>query len=338
MTKNWVFITGGSGYIGSHVAACIKNNTDHDVMIIDRRSQQLRHTTLFCDSYVDEDYTSFVSQSAIKDYSPKTLIHLAAKSTVGPSMVDPLGTWQENVGKMQKLLEFCVNSNVKNIIFASSSAVYDDQETAVVETSQLCPISPYATTKLVGEMMLKDWYGAHGIRSISFRFFNVAGSHPIHDLGELNGSSHLMAKIMESAVHGSPFTVFGKDWPTPDHTAIRDYTHVMDIADAIVLGMNWLPNNPGSHVINLGGNNPLSVQHVINTTETLLGKNLPYRYGPRRDGDGAQRWSNNLLAYQLLGWEPKRNLADIIRDSYKWYNSAIYKTLTQSSILHDEIS
>jgi UDP-glucose 4-epimerase len=333
--SKWVFVTGGSGYIGSHVSAAIKDSTDYNVMLIDKRSMNLRHTTIFSDMFADEDFTSPISQAAIQDYKPKMLIHLAAKSTVGPSMTNPSDTWTENVVKMQKLLDFCVNSGVKNVIFASSSSVYKDQDFAVSEDCELQPISPYATTKLVGEMILKDWFGAHGINSISFRFFNVAGAHPIHDLGELNGATHLMAAVLESAVHGTPFTVFGKDWNTNDKTAIRDYTHVMDVADAIIKGMNWLPKNPGAHTFNLGGNNPRSVQQVIDTAEMLIGKNLPYRYGPRRAGDSEKRASDNGLAQRILGWKPSRDLNDMILDGLKWYNSQTYTALTHAGIRYE---
>jgi len=331
MTK-WIFVTGGNGYIGSHVASQLKDHTDYSVMLIDRRANQLPHTSRYCDLLADEDFVSPIVQDALKEYRPEAVIHLAANSTVGPSMLDPTATWDNNVTKTLQMLQCCERNSVKNIIFASSSSVYADQEFAVDESSRLAPYSPYATTKMVGEMMLKDWYGAHGMRSVSFRFFNVAGSHPTYDLGELYGSSHLLAKIMESAVYGNDFTVYGRDWATPDQTAIRDYTHVMDISDAILRAVAWLPNNPGAHTMNLGGGCGHSVQTVIDTTEMLLGKQLPYRYGDRRDGDSAKRFSNNTLAFDQLGWKPSRSLNDMILDSYKWYNSAMFKALTQANI------
>lgn len=333
MTK-WIFITGGNGYIGSHIAAQLKDTTDYSVMLIDRRAKQLPHTTRYCDIVADEDFASPVIKDAIRDYRPAAVVHLAANSTVGPSMLNPADTWENNVIKTVSLLECCARNSIRNFIFASSSSVYADQDSAVDETSLLAPYSPYASTKLAGEMLLKDYYGAHGLRSVSFRFFNVAGSHNKYDLGELNGSSHLLAKVMESAVHNSDFTVFGRDWPTPDLTAIRDYTHVMDIADAVLKAIEWLPQNPGSHAINLGGGQGYSVQTVIDTAEMLLGKQLSYRYGPRRDGDSAMRFSNNSKALELLNWKPSRSLNEMILDSYKWYNSNMYQSLTQANILY----
>ena len=328
----WIFITGGCGYIGSHLAAQIKDNTDYSVMLIDRRARELSYTAKYCDVFADEDFTSLVVQQAIQEYKPVAIVHLAANSTVSPSMINPSDTWNNNIINTQKLLDYCNLYRVRNVIFASSSSVYADQNYAVDERSPISTYSPYATTKRAGEMMLKDWYGAHGIRSVSFRFFNVAGAHPKYDLGELHGSSHLLARVMEAATMGTAFTVFGRDWSTPDKTAIRDYTHVMDICDAVLRAIEWLPDNPGAHIMNLGGGQGYSVQQVIDTTEMLLSKELPYRYGERRDGDSAMRFSNNELALKLLGWKPTRSLQDMILDGFKWYNSEVYKQLTHAGI------
>jgi len=330
--KEWIFITGGCGYIGSHLAAQLKELTNYSVMLVDRRAKELSHVQPYCDIFADEDFVSDVMVNAIKDYKPKAIVHLAADSTIGPSMVNPYSTWENNVVKTVRMLDVCKSSGVDNIIFASSSAVYADQDGAVSENSPLNPISPYATTKMVGEIALNDWYLAHGIKSVSFRFFNVAGAHPKYELGSLYGSSHLLSKIMDSALNNTTLTVFGNDWPTEDGTAIRDYTHVLDITDAIIKAIDWIPYNPGAHTMNLGSGKGYSVESMINTTEMLLGKTIPYKYGTRRNGDSAIRYSNNDLAKELIGWVPSRNIKDIILDSYKWYNSMTYKSLTNSNI------
>jgi UDP-glucose 4-epimerase len=330
--KKWIFITGGCGYIGSHIAAQIKDTTDYSVMLIDKRAKELSHTVKYCDIYADEDFTSKITQDAIQQYQPETIIHLADTNDFSSSMINPFTTWENNVVNVQRLLMCCERNMIKNVIFASSGSVYAENNIALDENSKLLPHSPYDTTKIVGEMMLKDWYGAHGIRNVSFRIFNVAGAHTKYDLGELNGSPRLLAKIMESATIGKDFTVFGKDWNTPDNTAIQDYIHVMDVAEAIVKSISWLPDNPGSHVVNLGSGQGYSVQTIIDTTEMLLSKELPYRYGDRRDGDVGIRISNNKSLRDFFNWEPKRTLNDMILDGYKWYNSELYKILTQVGI------
>jgi UDP-glucose 4-epimerase len=333
--SKWIFLTGGSGYIGSHVAAQIKTLTDYSIMLIDRRSNMLPHTTKYCDVFADEDFSSHVVIQAMRDYQPEMVIHLAADSTIGPGIMAPFDTWDNNVIKTLQMLRACSVHGIKKVVFASSSSVYADSDNAVSESSPCAPCNPYARTKFAIEHALQDCYTAFGISSMSLRFFNVAGAHNRYDLGELHGSSHLLARIMESAVHGTPLQVFGRDWPTPDGTAIRDYIHVMDVVDAIMRSIKWLENNQGARMVNLGSGNGVSVQSMIDTTEMLLNKELPYLYAPRRPGDSAKRFSDNGLAYELLGWKPSMSLSDMIRDSYKWYSCDTYKNLTNLGIHHE---
>lgn len=329
----WLFVTGACGYIGSHLSAQLKTSTAYNLMQIDRRSKSLPHTTQFCDTFADEDFASDLMLQCIHQYKPETVIHLAASSTIGPGQTNPLEYWDNNVSKTIKLLNACVNAKVKNFIFASTSSVYAD--TSVIEAGPVDPLTAYAKTKYAIELALQDCWHSYKLNSISFRFFNAAGSHNFYDLGELYGSTHLVAKIMEALVHKEPLTVFGKDYDTPDGTAIRDYTHVMDIVDAITLGMPWLHNNPGCHTVNLGSGSGHSVQEVIDKTEEIINTTVPYRYGNRRDGDSAKRVANIELANNLLGWKPKRTIHNIIQDSYKWYNSTTYKQLYNNKIWYD---
>lgn len=331
----WIFVTGASGYIGSHLCACLKETTAYNVMQIDLRAKLLPHTTMYCDLYADEDFASDIVMQAIRDYQPYCIVHLAASSTIGPGMKDPLEYWDNNCTKTLSLIKACINHNVKNFIFASTSAVYADVDDPVSEQGLLKPTNAYARTKHAVELALDDCYNAYGLNSTCFRFFNAAGSHQLFDLGELKGSSHLIARIMEAAVHKTPFNVFGTDYPTQDGTAIRDYIHVMDVVDAIVKSIEWLPNNSGHHIFNLGSSKGHSVQEIINTTEQLLNIELPYRYAERREGDSAKRYANIEKARNLLDWTPKRNINEIIQSSYKWYNSSVYKKLVANGILAD---
>lgn len=329
----WIFLTGACGYIGSHLSAHLKSNTSYNLMQIDLLAKNLSHTTRYCDIFADEDFSSDVVLQSINQYKPHTVIHFAASSTIGPGQLDPIGYWYNNVNKTIKLLETCVHAGVKNFIFASTSSVYDDM--AVLESSPVNPITAYARTKYAIEMALRDCHYSYGLNCISFRFFNAAGSHPFYDLGELYGSSHLVAKIMESIVHKTTLTVFGKDYETEDGTAVRDYTHVMDIVDAVSNSIEWLDQNPGCHVFNLGSGQGNSVQSVIDRTEQILNTSVPYRYGPRRDGDSAFRIADINMAKNILGWSPNSSLDDIIKDSFKWYNSSIYKDLYIKKVWYD---
>lgn len=329
----WIFLTGACGYIGSHLSAHLKTHTNLNLMQIDRRAKLLPHTTRYCDIFADEDFASNIVLNSIEQYKPHTVIHFAASSTIGPGQTDPLKYWHNNVNNTIKLLDTCVRANVKNFIFASTSSIYDD--ISVTETSPVNPITAYARTKYSIELALKDFYHSYGLNSISFRFFNAAGAHNFYDIGELYGSTHLIAKIMEALVHNIPLTVFGRDYPTDDGTAIRDYTHVLDIADAVTNSIQWLDQNPGCHTFNLGSGQGSSVQSVIDRTEQILNTTVPYRYGSKRDGDGIKRVADISNASNILQWTPKRTLDDIIRDSFKWYNSSVYKDLYIKKIWYD---
>jgi UDP-glucose 4-epimerase len=329
----WIFLTGACGYIGSHLSAELKSRTSYNLMQIDQRAKSLPHTTRFCDIFADEDFASPLVLSSIMQYRPETLIHLAASSTIGPGQSHPLKYWKNNVSSTIKLINACVDAGVENFIFASTSSVYDD--TSTIETGPINPITAYARTKYAIEMALADCWHSHRLKSLSFRFFNAAGAHNFHDLGELYGSTHLIAKIMEGLVHQNTLTVFGRDYDTPDGTAIRDYTHVLDIVDAIITGIDWLKTGKGYHTVNLGSGSGYSVQQVINQTESLFNLSVPYRYGDRRDGDSAKRIADISLAQEMLNWQPTRNLDDIIRDSYKWYSSYTYRDLYTKKIWYD---
>ena len=333
--SDWIFITGGSGYIGSHIAATIKEKTDNKIMIIDTRSKQLQHTVKFCDIYADEDFSSKTVHNAIMDYKPRAIIHCAATSTVPKGYSNPADMWKNNVVKTIGLFESCVSAGVDTVLFASSSSIYADSNDAVTEESTISPISAYASTKLAVEHILRDFNVAYGLNSASLRFFNAAGAHPAYDLGELHGSTHLISRIMESAVHNLPFNVFGRDWPTVDGTCIRDYTHVCDIADAVLATLEWKNANTGCHYFNIGSGKSYTVQEIIDRTEMLLSKQLPYRYLQRRPGDTAKRYSSSALIETTTGWKPSRTLDDIIRDSWKWYNSHSYDVLTRTNIWAD---
>ena len=328
----WIFVTGGSGFIGSHMCVHLKSTIPDRVMLIDRRAKSMTHTTRYCDMFADEDFSSKIVLQSIRDFSPKYVIHFAASSTIGPGIKNPKDYWNNNVSKTLQLLDTCVESGVQNFIFASTSSVYDDVDYAVSEESKCNPTNTYSRTKFSIEHALQDYYKAYGLHSISFRFFNAAGAHPFYELGELNGSSHLIAKIMEGIVHNTPFTIFGRDYDTVDGTGLRDYTHVMDIIDAIMKGIDWLPQNPGSHIINLGAGNGYTVQQVVDTAEKLFNVELSYRYGPRRDGDTSKRFADISKAKTLLDWAPTRTIEDILTNSLKWYKSGIYSSLTSNGI------
>lgn len=332
MTEKWIFITGGCGYIGSHLAAVLKEKTDYKVLLIDKRAADLKHTIRYSDLFADEEFDSSLIQKCLYDQHPVAVVHLAAVPTITAGIIDPIEQWKVNVSQTINLIETCMSANIENFIFASTSAIYADSDDAVTENSPLNPINSYASTKLAIEHLLRDCWISHEFPSISLRFFNAAGAHNQYDLGELHGSTHLLSSVMNAAVNNGAFNIFGRDWPTPDGTAIRDYTHVLDIADAIIASIEWSKTNKGCHTFNVGKGFGNSVQEMVNTTERILNKELLYRYGPRREGDSAKRFANIDKIVKEIGWTPKRTLDDIVRDEFKWYNSVTYRNLLDASI------
>lgn len=332
--SDWIFITGGCGYIGSHIAAQLKSNTVHNVMIIDKRGASLPHITKYCDLFADEDLSSTVTLQAIGDYKPDTIIHCA--EDVGPAkmLLNPISIWEENVNKTVELLRTAASSGVRKFIFFSTAEVYADSDSEKTENHPLLPMRSNSRSKLSIEYLLRDCYVAHGISSISFRTFNICGSHNIYDLGHFYGAPYLIPRIMESAVLGNTLEIFGNDFHTPDGTAVRDYLHVMDLSDAVEKSIKWLDFNPGAYAMNLGSGIGTSVQEMVNLSESLLGKNIPYVYGDWRTGDPPFRLADITTIKQSIGWKPKRTNNDIILDSYKWYSSRTYRDTVAAGISH----
>lgn len=332
MTDKWIFITGGCGFIGGNLAAVIKNNTNYKVLLIDKRAKQLAHTIRYSDLYADEEFDSDLIRDTIFQYNPVAIVHLAGTSSISSGLIDPINQWKGNVDKTLNLVKMCMESEIKNFIFASTSSIYKDSDEAISETGELDPTNSYSSGKLAVEHILRDCWISNKFSSISLRMFNASGAHHHLDLGELPGNSHILPSMMNATVNNIPFSIFGRDWPTEDKTAIRDYIHVLDIADAIIDSIEWSQSNKGCHIFNVGSGSSNSVQSIVDITEKLLNKELPYRYADRRDGDTAKRFANIDKIINAFGWKPKRSIDDIVRDSFKWYNSATFKNLKNAGI------
>lgn len=327
--SNWVAITGGCGYVGSHIAASIKQNTDYKTLLIDNRAELLPHTHKYGDAVVNADYVSGESFNAIAAVNPIAIVHCAASSLVGPSQTDPARYYNENVVKLVSFLNFMKNNNFNNLVFSSSSSVYGDGDgiSPFVENDTYRPMSVYGKTKMMGEIALGDYHTAYGIRSVSFRYFNAVGAAESGTIGQEPGATHLIAKVMESILNNTHLEIYGDDWPTHDKTCVRDYVHVSDIADAHVKGIEWLKNNNGAYTYNIGRSQGTSVREVVDTVERVVGCTIKTTVTKRRVGDPAWLVANVSKIRADLGWTASKDLEQIVADAYRWYTSNTFKSL-----------
>ena len=321
MTRK-IIVTGGCGYIGSHVARAFKQRGDV-VYTIDR--VQRDHTLRDIDGWVINDFASEEALSFIRMNEPDVVVHCAGTSLVGPSMQDPAPYYDNNIAKTIQLLNVIKDIAKKPaIMFSSSASVYGDTPLLpLTEDSRVGPISPYGNTKAMTERILRDYWGAYALQSMCFRYFNAAGAEPFnHDLGQEPGATHIVARILEAKIAGTAFTLNGTDYNTDDHTAVRDYVHVWDIARAHVLGASWMLDDypqMGAHVYNLSTGQGTSNLEIINYITARYGA-LDVAKGARRLGDPAKLYADAGKAKSQLGWVPLfSDIETIIDSAYKWY-------------------
>lgn len=316
-----IVVTGGCGYIGSHVARAFKfANPDNEVIIVDRVRRD--HTLVGTDGFMENDFADDVVLATIADIEPDVIVHCAGTSLVAPSVNDPADYYDNNVAKTIKLLNL-VSGMAKQpvIMFSSSASVYGvPDEFPVNESAAVQPISPYGRSKAIVETILQDYGRAYGLTSVCFRYFNAAGADPFTTtLGQEPGATHIIARVLESLLNKTEFTLYGTDFNTPDGTCVRDYVHVWDIALAHVKALEHVIANRPSLIVNLGTETGVSNKEIIDYVQERYG-NFKVVEGPRREGDPDMLVASHWLANHTLGWTPQySNIQDIIDSAYKWY-------------------
>ena len=313
-----VLVTGANGYIGAQTCKELKQS-GYTVVAVDRNP--IRHS--YYDTEVVASYDSYDVQISMVDV--EAVVHIGATSLVGPSVMDPLPYYNNNVSSTLKLLDMCRLQGINKIVFASSAATYGNAAGICSETDTVTPCNPYGQSKRMIELVLNDMHTAYKTRSISLRFFNVAGADPAGDFGQEKAATHLIARIMESALADNPVKVFGADYPTPDGTCIRDYVHVKDIARAIVASVKRLTLCNTCEIINLGSGTGNSVFEIINQVNKTTGLNTRYEVIERRAGDPAILCADISAAKIKLNWQPELKLDSIITTAYNWYNRSSNK-------------
>lgn len=319
-----ILVCGGAGYIGSHtVHQLIKNN--EDVVIVDNlQTGHLKAVNPKAKFYKGDIRDHDFLDKVFSENKIEAVIHFAANSLVGESMTNPLLYFNNNVYGMQVLLESMVKHNIDKIVFSSTAAVYGEpKKVPILEDDETNPTNTYGETKLTMEKMMKWVNKANGIKFVSLRYFNVAGALEDGSIGEDHSpETHLIPLILQVPLKKREhITVFGDDYPTEDGTCIRDYIHVLDLADAHIKALNYLRAGNESNIFNLGNGKGFSVKEMIDATKEATGEEINVVLGGRRAGDPAVLIASSEKAHNLLNWQPKyTNVKDIIKTAWTWHS------------------
>jgi UDP-glucose 4-epimerase len=317
-----ILVTGGAGYIGSHTVAELLEKGE-EVVVVDNLQTGHREAVLGGTFYQADIRDSDAMDRIFAKHEIEAVIHFAANSLVGESVEKPLKYYDNNVYGSQKLMEVMVKHGVRKIVFSSTAAVYGEPQRVPIDEHDLTvPTNPYGDTKLAMEKMFRWGDRAHGIKSISLRYFNAAGAHPNGLIGEdHNPETHLIPVILQVPLgKRDAISVFGDDYPTEDGTCIRDYIHVTDLANAHYLALMRLRDKEESGIYNLGNGQGFSVKQVIEVTRRVTGHAIPAKVSPRRAGDPAVLVASSERARSELGWKPQyADLEKIVETAWSWF-------------------
>lgn len=304
-----VLVAGGAGYIGSVVTAVFAE-AGHEVVVLD--DLRVGHADAVGDAPLVRLPISRAGE--VLDPSFDLVVHLAADALVPESVAEPEKYWANNVGEGLALLEAMRAAGVDRILFSSTCAVYGEPEVLpITEATPTRPVNAYGATKLAFDHMLSSYAIAHDLAAVSFRYFNVVGAHGSHRERH-EPETHLVPNLLRGAT-GDTFTIFGTDFPTPDGTAIRDYVHVLDLADAHTAALDVL--QPGvHHIVNLGSGGGSSVREVLAAVQQVTGRQIAVEEAARRPGDPPELVADSARAKALMGWTPRRTLAQAIGDAW----------------------
>jgi UDP-glucose 4-epimerase len=331
--RNRILVTGGAGYIGSHTVLALLE-AGHEVLIVDNlsnssakvlpRLEQLSGQVI---PFVQADVRDGAALDRIfAEHRIDGVIHFAGLKAVGESVAQPLRYFDNNVGSTLALLQAMDRANVRRIVFSSSATVYGDPEQVpITESSRLQVTNPYGRTKLICEDILRDLRVSDPRWQVAIlRYFNPVGAHISGTIGEHpNGiPNNLMPFITQVAVGQRDFlSIFGQDYPTPDGTGVRDYIHVVDLAQGHLAALNYLQNQQASITVNLGTGRGVSVKELADTFARVTGVPVPYRFVDRRPGDVAACYADTRLAQEALGWQAQLGVERMCQDAWRWQSN-----------------
>jgi len=319
---NSILVTGGAGYIGSHVLRQLRERGER-VVVLDNLSTGYRSAVLGAPLVVGDTSDRELVARVLQEHAIDTVLHFAAHTIVPESVSNPLKYYGNNTCATRNLLEQCDRAGVKHFVFSSTAAVYGIPEGGLArEDSPTVPINPYGLSKLMSEWMLRDLAAASSLRYVALRYFNVAGSDPGGRIGHTAPNATLLVKVAcQQAAGVSPqISVFGTDYPTPDGTGVRDYIHVEDLAGAHLKAVDYLRSGAASTTLNCGYGHGYSVREVLQmVTRVNGGKPLNVSESPRRAGDPPSLVAVAERIRQVLGWTPRfDDLATIAKSQLEW--------------------
>jgi UDP-glucose 4-epimerase len=329
-----ILVTGGAGYIGSHVVRQLVERGER-VVVLDNLSTGYRSAVLGAPLVVGDTGDATLVAQVLREHAVDTVLHFAAHTIVPESVSDPLKYYGNNTCATRNLLQQCDRAQVKNFVFSSTAAVYGiPPEGLAREDSPTVPINPYGLSKLMSEWMLRDLAAASSLRYVALRYFNVAGSDPGGRIGHTAPNATLLVKVacQQAAGVRPHVAVFGTDYPTPDGTGVRDYIHVEDLASAHLNAVDYLAAGGASTTLNCGYGHGYSVREVLRTVESVNGKPLNVQEGPRRAGDPPSLVAHAERIREVLGWQPRYdNLETIVRSQLAWEHRLLREPALQQN-------
>lgn len=315
-------VAGGAGYIGSHMVLYLLDK-GYNPIVYDNLSEGHREAVLG-GTFIEGDLSDKNKLNEVfKSYDISAVMHFAASCYVGESVTSPSKYYKNNVVTTLNLLDTMIENNIDKFIFSSTCATYGiPQYLPLTETHPQSPVNPYGNTKLAVELILKDYAKAYDLKSVAFRYFNAAGADPQGRIGEAHDpETHLIPNVIKSALGiGDPLKIFGDDYDTPDGTCVRDYIHVLDLAQAHLLGLEKLFEGHKSDFFNLGNGEGYSNKQVIETVEKISGRKVDYSFAPRREGDPPTLIGSSKKAFEQLNWKPEyASLDKIVETAWNWH-------------------
>lgn len=321
MSQGTLLVTGGAGYIGSHVLLQLRARREN-VVVVDNLSRGFRQAVLDVPLVVADVGDRDAMRHVLREHGVETVLHFAAHTIVPESVRDPLKYYGNNTCATRNLIQCCLETGVRHFVFSSTAAVYGTPPDGEAdEHSPLMPINPYGTSKLMSEWMLRDAAAASDLTYVALRYFNVAGSDMEGRIGQSTPQATLLVKVACEAAVGKRehVSIFGTDYPTPDGTGIRDYIHVEDLARAHLDALEYLRHDGASAVLNCGYGHGYSVREVLASVERVANRRLDIREEPRREGDPCSLIARATRIRERLGWRPQLDDLDtIVRSSLSW--------------------